>query len=524
MAKFIKFNCWNKYSRRFVKPPQFSWEPVEDAVKYRIGIGGVSQRQATWFETNAASFDLSAIWDSLPFGHIDMLILPLNQQGREVDMPWYEDNMAHKTFIKSSGWKGGKHTPLDWEKAVKTNMEFLLRPASDIVDPFEEGLPRHVWSATEDAYTGERHFGGHPGRINSYPALHFPLYISAFLNYAMEFPEDPLSSEAKRQALQYGEWLLNNHHPYDYVCSGFPFSCVRGGILEEHSPTGRNNVTVFRVAAVGEAMLQLGKTLGKDEYGRYALRIADGLVKLQREDGSWPFRVDPKTGQVIAEYTSDVVTPARFMALLYIETSENKYKDARDKAMEWMFKNPISTYRWEGMYEDVAEVKPYSNLQHWDVNETIRYLAYFSSEIEDALPTAKKLNEYIEDLFVIWETGDSAINVQCPTPLVCEQFMCYAPMEAHTGTWVLSLIALHAATGGSEYLDKAVAAANAICRGQHDQGPFSTWGYDERFERPLHKNNWLGCNALAVKALIKLNSYVKSVEKRKPIALNLCEC
>ena len=32
-------------------------------------------------------------------------------------------------------------------------------------------------------------------------------------------------------------------------------------------------------------------------------------------------------------------------------------------------------------------------------------------------------------------------------PVVLEQFVCYHPMDAHTGNWILSLLALHRASG-----------------------------------------------------------------------------
>lgn len=316
MKRYVQFNSWNRYARRFVTAPMFTWEPVEHATRYRIGIAAVSQRRATWFETRAPSFDFGDLWDQLPFKRIDMLVIPLDDDGNEVDKPSYDDNMAYKPILKSPGWKGGTQEPLDWEGAIRRSMAWLLLPARDRVEPFEEGLPRHVWSATEDSYSGERHIGGEPGRMNSYPTLHFPTYISSFLRYAEAFSYDELAGEARRQALQCGDWLLNHHHPGDWVCGGFPYSCIAGGKLEETHGATKGAITVFRVAAVGEVMLHLGELLDDDEYTDYGVRLAKGLRKLQREDGSWPFRVDPKTGEVVQEYTSNVVTPARLFALL----------------------------------------------------------------------------------------------------------------------------------------------------------------------------------------------------------------
>lgn len=523
MLNYIRSNSWNRYSRRFVYAPRFTWEPVEGAERYRIGVAAASDRAAAWYDVAEPAFDFAPIWDQFPFERIDMLTIPVDSAGREVDKPWYEDNMARRTFIKSPGWRGGRrelaggngasssntHLLQRWEDTARRSLAYLLQPPRDRVEPFEEGLPRHVWSAIEDSYTGERHFGGVPGAMNSYPALHFPLYIAAFLEFADSFPYDPLVPVARRQAQQYGEWLLRYHHPDDWACAGFPFSCIAGGKLEEHSPTGKHNLSLFRAAAVGDVMLHLAVTFKDQRYFEYAQKIADGLLKFQAPDGHWPFRVDAQTGAELESYTSDVVTPARLMALLYERTGNPAYSHARDRAVRWLLENPICTHRWEGMYEDVGEQKAFSNLENWDVNEAIRYLTCFKETIPDAVATAETLNRFVEDQFVVWETGDPVTEVQVPCPSVMEQYFCYAPMEGHTAHWILSLIALHAATGNQEYLDKACAAADAICRSQLDTGSFTTWGYDLRFGRPLlDQYQWFGGEAQGVYGLLKLRAYL----------------
>ncbi len=524
MATHIRFTSWNRYAPRFVNPPCFTWENIDGATRYRVGVAGASQRQATWFEASEPSFNFSRIWPALSFERIDMVTIPLDASGNEMDKPSTNENFAYKAFFKSPGWKGGRQLPLDWAGAVRRNMAFLLRPATDQIEPFEVGWPRHLWSATEDSYSGERHLEGAPGALNAYPTLHFPIYISAFLEFSAAFPEDELASDAHRQAHQYVGWLLKYHHPSDYACSDFPFSCIARGELREQSPTGVENVTVFRVAAVAEVLLTLGQSSGERDYIQYALHVAEGLLRLQNDDGSWPFRVEPKTGRVLEAYTSAAITPARLMALLYKLVGDEKYRHARDRAVKWLLDNPVRTWRWEGMYEDVGPQPPYTNLQHWDVDEFIRYLVHFRDEIDGAVDLAQRLNDYVEDQFVLWETGDPVVRTQCPGPAVMEQYHCYEPMEGHTGRWILSLMALHSATGEAGYLDKAIAAANAICRQQTPSGAFTTWGYDLRFGRPLlEQYGWYAVDALALQALIRLQTYLESLAQHQPSTWPLSE-
>ncbi len=89
-------------------------------------------------------------------------------------------------------------------------------------------------------------------------------------------------------------------------------------------------------------------------------------------------------------------------------------------------------------------------------------------------------------------------------------------MEVHTGFWVQTLIELHKATGEKVYLDKARAAANAICAVQFEDGAFSTQGMryyrDGRIVSDKETGmNWYNCNAMATKGLYALDQYLRSI-------------
>jgi hypothetical protein len=233
--------------------------------------------------------------------------------------------------------------------------------------------------------------------------------------------------------------------------------------------------------------------------------VAEVLLDLQNDDGSWPFRVDPRTGAVVEAYTSAAVTPMRLFAML--EAADPRLRAARLRAEAWLVAGPITDGRWEGMYEDIPGLAPWTNLENWDTLETIRYLLSDVCDLPDRVEYAERLNAFVEDQFVVWGPEESPVAVRCPTPSVLEQYRCYHPMEVHTGNWLTSLIELHRVTGAAHYLDKAVAAGNAIVAGQHELGALSTWGFDTRFGTPLLTLNWPGCNAVAVSALLHLSAY-----------------
>ena len=516
--KQIHLNGWNMYTNRFIDPPLWTWDVVPGVTTYRVMLA-TGEEPAQTYDVKNPRFDMSTLWDQLDYGPIDMLVVGIDSRDEEACISLY------KNFYKLHDFDGHKQTPLDWQSALRRNAEFLLAPARDRVEPYEENLPRACWMSMEDSASGQR------WSHNALPGLYHTSHIFAFLRFSERFPEDPMAVEAKRQAKIFGDWLLHSRLPEDWVYGMFPFSIVTNGILEE----GHRGTTVTRAGRVGIAMLELYRTFNNKDYLEYARILANGLVKFQSENGSWPFRVNPKDGSVLEEYTSDAISPARLFALLEEIEPNATYRKARLNAIKWTLEVPVKMNRWEGMYEDTSHDPPYANMENLDTNETVRYLVHYRHENQDYLEMAKRLNRWIEDQFVVFETEDckalgsaeigtnamGAKNLRSPTPMVVEQYMCDYPMEGHTGNWLMSLIALHQATGNNTYLDKGVAAANAIVQGQQESGAFSTWGFDLRFGRPLSQLNWPGDNACGHTGLLLWDQYYKVLQKGEHFELGL---
>ena len=513
----IVLEGWNVWSSRFVSAPTWTWGAIPDVAGYVVKLA-IGKQKAKDYKVDQPQFDMSDIWDQLPIGPIDAMILGVGADGTEVC------NSQTKSFYKVQGYDGRRAEPLDWVAAVRRNMEYLLAPPRDRVEDFEKGLPRGIWSCMEDSVTGQR------WSSVACPCLNGAGHIRSFLTFCEYFPDDEMASEARRQAKVFGDWFLVSRHPKESYCSLFPYSVLKGGVLKEE---GYGN-TIFRAARLGIVMIALFETFGDEAYLEYARHLANVLAKIQRDDGSWPFRVDPADGSIVHEYTSNMATQARFFGLLEAIEPQSAYEKARRKAIQWIMNNPVKTRRWEGMFEDMPEAPPYSNLENWAVNETINYLVHYREDDQAYLETSEELNRWVEDQFVIWQEGDSYAvgdghignsalrpNLITPTPMVLEQYVCPFPMEAHNGNWLLALLALHRATQKEEYFNKAVAAANAIVRGQQESGAFSTWGFDLRFDRPLSRLNWPGYNACANTALMHCDQYCKARAKGESFDIGL---
>ena len=88
-------------------------------------------------------------------------------------------------------------------------------------------------------------------------------------------------------------------------------------------------------------------------------------------------------------------------------------------------------------------------------------------------------------------------------------------MDGHTGFWIRTLIELHKATGDKSYLEKARAAANALCAIQYPDGSFSTLGMryykdGKIVSDPETGMNWYNSCAGAIAGLYALDNYLGS--------------
>lgn len=496
---------WTLAATRFVDPPTWAWKPFPGAAAYVVMVAGAGETEARTIRLKEPRYDMARDWASLQIGPVSLIAWAEDEQGRALCAAW-PNAAGGRRFYKSPDFDGVVQKPLDWRASAERCMAYLLAPARDKVHAFEGDMPRLAWSCCEESITGQR-------RLTAFPALHYPGYIFAYHLFAEEFPRSPLAPVARQHARRYGDWLLEHRQPAGWRCGLFPFSTIENGKFEGHLEG--KNITLFRAARVGEAMVDLFRQTGEKKYLAYAHHLADVFVDLQRSDGSWPFRVDPKDGRVVAEYTSAAITPARLMGLLEQVEPNATYSAARAKAAQWVLENPVRTRRWQGMYEDVAAQEPFRNLHHWDTHETISYLLHYRPRDPASIAIAEGLNRYVEDQFVLWQPDDHCVIERVPTPTALEQYACYRPMEVHTAHWIRTLLALDRATGKEIYLQKATSAANSILRAQAENGAYSTWGYDVRFRRPLLTMDWPGCNAEAVRGLLELVRYTRDVKKAR---------
>ena len=141
------------------------------------------------------------------------------------------------------------------------------------------------------------------------------------------------------------------------------------------------------------AYLKLHAATDRPEYRDAALRIAGTLRLLQQPDGSWPFRVNPQTGEVRTGYTCSQLWYVWLFERLAAMTSDPSYARMRDQAFRWLLDNPVSTNRWIGLYGDI--VSDAQSYDQWVALETAMYLIDRRRESPGYLSQAQQILEWV---------------------------------------------------------------------------------------------------------------------------------
>ena len=479
---------WNVASKQFIDPPVVRVLPLPGASQYRAMV---RQGDRSWSATSKTPIlDLAGIWHEVKTGRFSLILDCLSDEGGVL-------RSESSSRVKAPDFKGFTEPPANWAAAADRNIAYLIHAADHAPAPYRQtGVPVWIWSA-------------YPGYNLSYPCITVNALAWAFLAHIAN--EGPQRVEALRLARAGADWVLEHRQPNSGALPLFPYSTVTLGKLEGGNEG--NSVNLLRASWLAIAFVDLYEVTRHEPYLAYARHIADVTVRFQNADGSFPYRVDPKTGAVVEQYNCGAMEFVELVEKLDRFGRDVRRSMAAQRALEWLLAYVCTTHNWKAAYEDVGEQRFYANLSQMAVMPLIRHLCRHQEEDPSYLSTAMRLNRWVEDQFVTFGPDNEASPVRARGPLVFEQFVCWYPMEGHTANWILALIELHKASGKKEYLDKAKAAANAICAAQWVDGPmngqFSTFGRDHQTGKPASVANWYNANASADRALYALAQYVR---------------
>ncbi len=516
---------WNAYSIQFIDPPVFQLLALPGT---RTCEAVIEQGGRIWKVASATPrLDLASVWPGMAAKKFDLTLRWIDGAGKVL-----AEERSRR--VKAPDFAGLKEPPADWTGAADRNIAYLMRVADSGRAPYREpGVPVWIWSAASPCPVPTRESLGPgfdipeyreyfayrarlwpEGHGESYPGCIVPAIIYGMLAHARA--SRPRSDEALRLARVAGDWVLAHRLPDSGPLPLFPFSTVAKG--QYFGGIEAHNVIPLRASWIGLSLVKLFEATRDRRYLEYAIHIARVTAGLQAPDGSFPYRLDPRDGKVTEAFCTGGIQ----FSLLVDALADNGAADAgllmaSERAVQWMTAYPARTNNWQGGYEDIAEARPYRNLTHWEVQLLIWYLCRHADRDPAYLPLARSLLRFVEDQFVLFGPESEAHPVPVKGPLVFEQYVCWWPMEGHTGYYIQSLLALHRVTGDRLYLEKAEAAANAICAQQFEDGSISNWGtrwlQDGTPRGTSCGHNWYNTNAIAAASLYGLADYLANEQR-----------
>ncbi|MGA2618937.1 MAG: hypothetical protein ABSF26_15105 [Thermoguttaceae bacterium] len=340
-------------------------------------------------------------------------------------------------------------------ETINRAMKFILEDqatwakGNKITD--EDGKIRPPYFFYCVAIDGQLDGAGAPvSRNTNYPAFHHAFFIHAFLDYYIYSGNE----ESLRRAEELAVWNISHSTPLDWKYGGLPYSTVHNGKVG--GSVDADAIMTDKPAIMAGAYLRLHRTTQKPEYLRAAEQIADTLTRTQMPQGNWPFRVNPKTGEVREEYTSSVIYAVELFEQLDALTEQKRYAEPRAKALQWLLKGPVQSMNWNGFYEDVSKDMGRNNRTNWDCIDTACYLVRHRVENKSYLPLAIQLHDWVKKMFV------DEKHRYGPAHAVREQLVCNCRMAGHSGHWASLLGSLYQATGEEKYRTAQVNVASLI--------------------------------------------------------------
>lgn len=341
-----------------------------------------------------------------------------------------------------------------YDQTIRRGMSFVLddHPKWFKGDPDtltdEKGVAQMPWVYYSNLQHNGVPFPRAVDRFTSYPAFHHALHMKTFLKYWAYAGDE----RALAQAIKLADWNISHSTPADWAYGSMPYST-----FEHKKPGGfrdGSGLMPDKAAILSLAYLDLYAACQKPRFLKAAVAIADTLQQRQRPNGTWPFRVDPKTEKVVEEYTSSVIYAVMLFERLDRLNGNDTYKAHRDKAWHWLLNGPIKTKEFRGFYEDIPPSP--KGRTNYDCLDTIRYLLAHRSEENGYLEMAKDLNDWIEEVFL-----DEIAGFE-PAEGIREQLQCNVVMGIHSLNWASMLMELGQASGDEAMQQRAIQTANYI--------------------------------------------------------------
>ena len=356
---------------------------------------------------------------------------------------------------------------------------------------------------------------GRSGMRVTHPGSLFGQFVDSLVLY-YPFSGDREAIRVVQEMLDY--MLADATTPADWNWAKVPFTttctygkkdvfpCVRvpgRGSMGERFPRG--GIETDKVGELGMGYILFYELTGDTKYRDAAIDCATALARHVRpgdaEHTPWPFRVNARTGEVIAgeEYGGSIISPVRlFDELIRLNLGDvAAYRTARDLAWKWILDHPLNKSsaawnKWSGYYEDGPK-----NTENVNQNNPMMVAYYILTRDNPAEVDPRwgqnvgHLIDWVKETFSAGPFfGAWGINEQrSPDP---KDFCCTrAGLGSDTSRWAGINAMYYEKTGDGAARENAFRSANYATYFAADNGIISCCGVDpETGHRPWFSDGY----------------------------------
>lgn len=470
---------WNKFAKKFMYAPAFDFKTVDGAKTYRYTVTEVLEDTSArcWsFTAEAPNLALSPIWQDIAVGHVQLKVEAIDDDGNIIGIA------GEREFYRDTPF-----TP-PYHEAVRDYKESALL-AMICVHNME-----HIQNWKK---------GPHPDmsyNLNTYPAKIVSSTISMEILLSKFCPE--LKEDALKIAENAARFLIEQSLPEGAPLAYFP-PTYYGDLITSAIARNKGKTMTMEALTAATAFLDLYDVTGKQEYFDRAMNITDTYVRIQAEDGSFPIKMDFKTGVPVNEVKAMLHPMLEYLQRLEQQYGITRYNDMFAKAEAWMKNGALKSFDMTGQFEDsrIVGLEPYENLTNCTAAPYATFLLGKSQTTEEELADAKDLINFCEDQFVYWASPEKKYGVQLHhTPHVVEQYRYRMPIDHSACNVANAWLSLYEETGDEIAFMKAKAMIDNITIMQDiNTGMIPTY-----WTNFLVAENWTNCTLLSVQTLLRM--------------------
>lgn len=470
---------WNKFAKKFMYAPAFDFKAVEGAKTYRYTVkeSVEDSTASSWtFVAEAPNLALTPIWRDIAIGDVELKVEALDKDGNVIEVA------GLRKFYRDSPFTPPYHGAVrDYKESAVLAMLCIHN-----MEPIQNWMK-----------------GPHPDmsyNLNTYPAKIVSSTISMEVLLSEYCPE--LKEDALKIAENAAQFLIDQSLPEGAPLAFFP-PTYYGDLITSAIARNKGKTMTMEALTAATAFLDLYDATGKQEYFDRAMKITDTYASLQAEDGSFPIKMDFKTGVPVNEVKAMLHPMLEYLQRLEQQYGITTYNDMFTKAEAWMKNGALKSFDMTGQFEDsrIVGLEPYENLTNCTAAPYATFLLEKSLTTEEELADAKDLINFCEDQFVYWASPEKKYGVQLHhTPHVVEQYRYRMPIDHSACNVANAWLSLYEETGDEIAFMKAKALIDNITIMQDiNTGMIPTY-----WTNFLVAENWTNCTLLSVQTLLRM--------------------